>query len=77
MQAVAKDANSIPEWGRSPGGGNGNLLLYSCLENPLDRGVWQAAVHGVIKSELQTRLSTCTYTHEKKEENPSYNSTVV
>ena len=77
MQAVAKDASSSPEWGRSPGGGNSNLLLYSCLENPLDRGAWWTAVHGVIESELRTRLSTCTYTHEKKEENPSYNSTVV
>ena len=36
----ARDAGSIPEWGRSPGGGHGNLLQYSCLENPKDRGVW-------------------------------------
>ena len=41
--------------GRSPGGGNGNLLQYSCLENPMDRGAWQTAVHGVAKS--QTQLS--------------------
>ena len=34
---------------RSPGEGNGNLLQYSCLENPMDRGAWRAAVHGVIK----------------------------
>ena len=39
----------IPGSGRSPGGGNGNLLQYSCLENPRDKGVWQAAVHGVTK----------------------------
>jgi len=51
------DAGSIPGLGRSPGGGNGNLysLHYSCLENSMDRGVWQAIVHGVIKS--QTQLS--------------------
>jgi len=41
--------------GRSPGEGNGNLLQYSCLENPMDRGAWQATVHGVVMS--QTRLS--------------------
>ena len=42
------------------GEGNGNPLLYSCLENPMDRGAWWAAVHGVAKS--QTRLSDFTYT---------------
>ena len=42
------------------GGGNGNPLQYSCLENPMDRGAWQAAVHGVTKS--QTRLSDFTFT---------------
>ena len=36
-----RDAGSIPGWGRSPGGGNGNPLQYSCLENPMDRGAWQ------------------------------------
>ena len=35
----------------SPGGGNGNPLQYSCLENPMDRGAWQATVHGVTKSQ--------------------------
>ena len=42
------------------GEGNGTLLQYSCLENPMDRGAWQAAVHGVAKS--QTRLSDFTFT---------------
>ena len=42
------DTNSITRSGRSPGGGNGNPLQYSCLENPMDRGAWQATVHGVI-----------------------------
>ena len=49
------DASSIPGSGRCPGGGNGNPLQYSCLENPMDRGAWKAAVHGVAKS--WTRLS--------------------
>ena len=40
---------SIPGLGRSPGGGNGNALQYSCLGNPMDRGTWQATVHGVTK----------------------------
>ena len=44
------DLGSIPGLGRSPGGGHGNPLQYSCLENPMDRGAWQAAVHGVAKS---------------------------
>ena len=46
----AGDPGSIPESGRSPGEGNGNPLQYSCLENPMDRGTWEAAVHGVAKS---------------------------
>ena len=41
----AGDQGSIPGLGRSPGEGNGNLLQYSCLENPMDRGTWQATVH--------------------------------
>ena len=41
---------SIPGSERSPGEGNGNPLQYSCLENPMDRGAWWAAVHGVTKS---------------------------
>ena len=48
--ANAGDADSIPGLGRSPGGGNGNPLQYSCLENPTARGTWQATVHGVAKS---------------------------
>ena len=44
------DMGSIPGLGRCPGGGNGNLLQYSCLENPMDRGAWQAMVHKVTKS---------------------------
>ena len=39
-----RDTGSIPESGRSPGGGHGNLFQYSCLENPMDRGAWWATV---------------------------------
>ena len=46
----AGDLGSIPGSGRSPGEGNGNPLQYSGLENPMDRGAWQATVHGVTKS---------------------------
>ena len=48
------DADWIPKLGRSTGGGHGNLLQYSCLENPMDRGAWWATVREVAKS--QTRL---------------------
>ena len=41
-----RDAGSIPGLGRSPGEEHGNPLQYSCLENPMDRGAWQATVHG-------------------------------
>ena len=45
-----RDAGSIPGSGRSPEGGHGNPHQYSCLENPMDRGAWQATVHRVAKS---------------------------
>ena len=54
----AGDLGSSPGLGRSPGEGNGNPLQYYCLENPMDRGAWQAAVYGVAKS--QSRLSDFT-----------------
>ena len=47
---ITGDAGSIPGLRRSPGKGNGNPLQYSCLENPMDRGVWWAIFHGVAKS---------------------------
>ena len=58
-----RDTGSIPGSGRSPGGGHGNPLQYSCLENPMDRGAWQATVHGVAKSQIRLkRLSMqCIY----------------
>ena len=49
----ARDPGSIPGWGRSPGEGNGYPLQYPCLQNSMDRGTWQATVHGGRK-ELDT-----------------------
>ena len=46
----AGDVGLILGLGRFPGGGNGNPLQYSCLENPMDRGAWRATTHGVAKS---------------------------
>ena len=61
-----EDAGLIPGLGRSPGGGNGNPLRYSCLENSMDRGAWQVTVHGVTKSWTTTeRLRTINYMKEK------------
>jgi hypothetical protein len=51
----SRDVGLIPGLGKSPGGGNGNPLQYSCLEDPMDRGAWWATVHGVRKS--QARVS--------------------
>ena len=50
-----KDEGSIAVLGRSPGGGHGNPLQDSCLENPMDRGAWRATVHGVSKSQTQLK----------------------
>ena len=49
----AGDLGSIPGLGRSPVGGHGNPLQYSCLENHIERGAWQTTVHGVAKSWTQ------------------------
>ena len=55
------DLGPIPGSGRSPGEGNGNPLQYSCLKNPMDRGAWQATVHGGHKeSDMTERLSLFT-----------------
>jgi len=67
MSAVVKnptamqDAGLIPGSGRFPGGGNSNSCQYSCLENPMDRRVWQATVQGVAKSHTHTHKHTNVY----------------
>ena len=56
-----RDDGLIPGWGRSPGGGNSNPLQYSCLENPMDIGVWWAIVHGVARSHTTERLTLSSF----------------
>ena len=58
----AGDLGSIPGLGRSPGEGNDNPLQYSCLENPMDKGAWQATVYGVlgVRHNLATKPPTTT-----------------
>ena len=60
----ARDLGSIPGLGGSPGGGNGNPLQYSCMENSTDRGAWWATVHEVTKSRTgqSVHAHACTYT---------------
>ena len=52
---TARDTGSIPGLGKFPGGGHGNAFQYCCMENPMDRGAWQATVHGVTKSWTQLK----------------------
>ena len=56
-----RDTGLIPGWGRSPGGGHGNPLQYSCLENPMDRGAWWVTVHRVAQSQI--RLKNLAHKH--------------
>ena len=58
-----KDIGLISGLGRSPGGGNGNPLQYSCLENPMDRGAWCATVHEVSKSQRRLKLLSTQHIH--------------
>ena len=65
LPADAGDAGnmgSVPQSGRSPGVGNGNSFQYSCLENSIDRGAWQATVHGLVESDTIEHPRTCTHT---------------
>ena len=54
-----RDMSSVSGSGRSPGAGHGNPLQYSCLDNPMDRGAWQATVHRVTESDT-TEVTSCT-----------------
>ena len=58
-----RDWGSIPGLGRPPGVGNSNLLQYSCLGNPVDRGAWWAIVQGVAKSRTRLSMCACLHTH--------------
>ena len=65
MQEVQAEEGWIPGLGRSPEGGHGNPLQYSCLENPMDRGAWWAAVHSITESDM-TEVTTPTCTEEPR-----------
>ena len=72
------NAGEAGDLGSIPGSGDGNPLQYSCLENPMDGGAWQAAVHGVAKS--RTRLSDFTFTfhfHELEKEMATHSSVLA
>ena len=66
--AKARNPGSNPGLGRFPGEGNGNPLQYSCLGNPMDRGAWQATVHGVarVRYDLATITTTISYDTMKR-----------
>ena len=66
MQETLKDEGSIPESGRSPGGGHGNPLQYSCKENPIDREAWQATVQMVGELDMtETTYHECMHKMDK------------
>ena len=65
LPANAGDRSLIPGSGRFPGGGPGNRLQHSCLENPIDRGAWRITVHRVTKSRTRPKLLS-TQTHTSK-----------
>ena len=60
-----RETDSTPGWERSPGGGHGNAFLYSCLENPMDKGAWQPIVHRVAKSWTWLKWLNTEYNREE------------
>ena len=69
-----RDRGWIPGWGRSPGGGKGNPLQYSCLKNPMDRETWRAMVLRAAKSFIWLSAWTCTHTYMNFENIRDYKS---
>ena len=65
-EILSGDPGSIPGSGRAPREGNGNPLQYSCLENSMDRGAWQATVHGIIQRHMTEHARTQAQLHSKK-----------
>ena len=63
---VTRDADWIPQLGRSPGGGHDSLHQYSCLVNPMDRGAWLAPIHRITKSQTKLKQLSTQYTHVTK-----------
>ena len=63
----ARDTGSIPGWVRFPQEGNGNPLQYSYLENSMDRGAWQATMHGVSELDVTEHVHARTHTHTQEE----------
>ena len=61
-----RDTGLIPGSGRPPGGGNGKQLQYSCLVNPMDRGTWQAIIHGITQNQTRVSDSATKQTGRKK-----------
>ena len=70
LPANAGDMGLIPRWGRSPGEGNGNPLQYSCLGNSMDRGAWQATVHGAAKELDPTYTTTSVHPTRETQASP-------
>ena len=68
-----RDAGLIPGSGRSPGGGHGNPLQHSCLENPMDKGAWRATVQRVTKSDTFERRQSHNNHKKHKEKCNQYN----